>query len=129
VKLINKVQKLKDKIKKMRQSGLEEGGEYSIENLVFKTLRRNGYLNKLNNIGIESYDKEHTIYEKEDVDEEDTHGYEHEPYVTDAGIPMGFEGWSSETVPSGIGGGDFSSDYSSDFSLEESLKRNLRNLK
>ena len=35
------------KIKKYRQSGLEEGGEFSIENLVFKFLRRNGYIGKL----------------------------------------------------------------------------------
>ena len=35
------------KIKKYRQSGLETGGEFSIENLVFKYLRRNGYIGKL----------------------------------------------------------------------------------
>lgn len=35
------------KIKKYRQSGLEKGGEFSIENLVFKFLRRNGYIGKL----------------------------------------------------------------------------------
>ena len=35
------------KIKKYRQSGLEKGGEFSIENLVFKYLRRNGYIGKL----------------------------------------------------------------------------------
>jgi hypothetical protein len=38
---------LKDKIKKFRQSGLKKGGEYSIENLVFKILRNSGYLGKL----------------------------------------------------------------------------------
>lgn len=36
-----------DRIKAMRKCGLEEGGEYSIENLAFKLLRRNGYLEKL----------------------------------------------------------------------------------
>jgi len=39
--------KYKDKLKKYRTSGLEEGGEYSDENLVFKVLRRNGYIEKL----------------------------------------------------------------------------------
>lgn len=39
--------KLKDKIKKMRQSGLEKNGEYSVENLTFKILRNTGYLEKL----------------------------------------------------------------------------------
>lgn len=38
---------VKDKIKKFRSSGLERGGEYSYENLVFKFLRRNGYIQKL----------------------------------------------------------------------------------
>jgi predicted nucleotidyltransferase len=41
---------LKLKIKKFRQSGLESGGEYSYENLTFKLLRRNGYIQKLMNI-------------------------------------------------------------------------------
>jgi len=36
-----------ERIKKMRQCGLDEGGEYSVENLAFKLLRRNGYLEKL----------------------------------------------------------------------------------
>lgn len=35
------------KIKKMRQSGLETEGEFALENLVFKMLRRNGYIAKL----------------------------------------------------------------------------------
>ena len=41
------IDKIKDKIKRMRKAGLEKGGEYSVENLVFKTLRGNGYLDKL----------------------------------------------------------------------------------
>lgn len=41
------VGKYKDKLKKYRTSGLEKGGEYSNENLVFKVLRRNGYIEKL----------------------------------------------------------------------------------
>jgi hypothetical protein len=44
---LEKHKNLKDKIKKYRQSGLDENGEYSIENLVFKVLRNNGYLEKL----------------------------------------------------------------------------------
>lgn len=38
---------LRKKIKEFRQSGLESGGEYSYENLTFKLLRRNGYIEKL----------------------------------------------------------------------------------
>jgi len=38
---------LKKKIRDFRKSGLETGGEYSTENLAFKDLRNNGYLQKL----------------------------------------------------------------------------------
>jgi predicted nucleotidyltransferase len=44
---INKHEKLKEKIKKYRQTGLDTAGEYSIENLVFKILRNSGYLEKM----------------------------------------------------------------------------------
>ena len=48
---------LKAKIKKFRQSGLESGGEYSYENLTFKLLRRNGYIEKLMGIKTSLRDK------------------------------------------------------------------------
>jgi predicted nucleotidyltransferase len=41
------IEGLRKKIKEFRQSGLETGGEYSYENLTFKLLRRNGYIQKL----------------------------------------------------------------------------------
>ena len=37
----------KNKLKKFRLAGLKKGGEMSLENLVFKVLRRNGYIDKL----------------------------------------------------------------------------------
>lgn len=46
----NKIlKKYKEKLKKYRTCGLEKGGEYSDENIVFKILRRNGYIEKLYN--------------------------------------------------------------------------------
>jgi hypothetical protein len=45
--VVKEIDVLKEKIKKFRQSGLEKGGEYSYENLTFKLLRRNGYIDKL----------------------------------------------------------------------------------
>lgn len=45
--IIEKIDKVKDKLKKYRSCGLEKEGEYSYENLVFKFLRRNGYIQKL----------------------------------------------------------------------------------
>lgn len=44
---IKKHDALKNKIKKYRQTGLDNRGEYSTENLVFKILRNSGYLEKL----------------------------------------------------------------------------------
>lgn len=41
--------KLKEKIQTMRKSGLQNAGEFSVENLAFKTLRNTGYLQKLSN--------------------------------------------------------------------------------
>ena len=41
------IDKYNDKLRKYRTCGLQSGGEYSDENLVFKVLRRNGYLEKL----------------------------------------------------------------------------------
>jgi hypothetical protein len=44
---IEKIGSLQDKLKDYRGVGLEKEGEYSYENLVFKFLRRNGYIQKL----------------------------------------------------------------------------------
>ncbi len=45
-----------ERLKRYRKTGLESGGVYSVENLVFKVLRRNDYLEKLNNVRTDSYD-------------------------------------------------------------------------
>lgn len=50
-------EKLLEKIKKMRKSGLADGGEFSVENLVFKKLRDNGVIEKLMKVKKEDYDK------------------------------------------------------------------------
>ncbi len=49
---------LKDKIKRMRQSGLDKGGEFSVENLAFKVMRRNGYLEKLSDKVVDATDQD-----------------------------------------------------------------------
>lgn len=49
--------KLVKKIKKFRQSGLEENGIYSNENLAFKYLRNNGSIGVLHDTRNSSYDK------------------------------------------------------------------------
>lgn len=50
-------QKIKDKIARMRKSGLDKEGIYSPENLAFKMLRNSGLLEKLSSLKILSYDK------------------------------------------------------------------------
>lgn len=44
---LDKFKHLKDKIKNMRSSGIQKGGEFSLENLIFKELRNRGYLDKI----------------------------------------------------------------------------------
>lgn len=56
-------EKLLDKIKRMRKAGLEEGGEYSVENLVFKKLRDNGIIGKLMKIKKDNMDKNLSLEE------------------------------------------------------------------
>jgi hypothetical protein len=46
---------------RFRKCGLEDSGEFSPENLAFKALRRNGYLEKLGDLSREAYDKMMTI--------------------------------------------------------------------
>jgi len=43
------IERVKDKITKMRKAGLERAGEWSTENLVFKELRREGVIDQLAN--------------------------------------------------------------------------------
>lgn len=50
-------EQLLDKIYKMRKSGLEEVGEFSTENMAFKLLRNEGYMDKLKNLKKEQVDK------------------------------------------------------------------------
>tara|TARA_B100001123_G_scaffold297659_3_gene331999 strand:- start:5938 stop:6792 length:855 start_codon:yes stop_codon:yes gene_type:complete len=60
---IDEIDELKRKIKRMRQGGLEKGGEYSTENLTFKVLRRTGYLGRLFKLRREEYDKQFSLKE------------------------------------------------------------------
>lgn len=51
------VKRIWEKVKKLRQSALEEEGEYGVGNLVFKLLRRNGYIGKLMKLRKKAYEK------------------------------------------------------------------------
>lgn len=58
------VKLIKDKLKKYRLSGLQSGGEMGLQNLVFKVLRRNGYIEKLYNIPTNLIDKKLSLKER-----------------------------------------------------------------
>jgi len=62
-KLIRSIKNLKEKIKKLRQTGLDREGEYSYENIAFKVLRRMEFLDKLSELETLAYDKSLTLDE------------------------------------------------------------------
>ena len=57
------LEKIKEKLKNYRKSGLEKEGEFSYENLVFKFLRRSGHIEKLFNMLNKTTNKELSIKE------------------------------------------------------------------
>jgi hypothetical protein len=64
IDITDEVNDVRRKIKRFRQSGLDNGGEYSYENLTFKLLRRNGYIKKLMDLRKESINKELSVGEE-----------------------------------------------------------------
>lgn len=56
--LIDRIKKVWKKIKDGRKAGLEKEGEFSTENLVFKLLRRNEYIDRLMQVRKKAYDKQ-----------------------------------------------------------------------
>jgi hypothetical protein len=60
-----RIDALKVKIRKMRQSGLETSGEYSVENLAFKVLRNTEYIKRLYDRAVEEFDKSLSIENEE----------------------------------------------------------------
>lgn len=61
---IETVQAAWDDIKRMRKAGLASNGEFSAENLVFKMLRSQGWIEKLQNYIFELQDKELSIEQR-----------------------------------------------------------------
>ena len=57
------IERLKKKIKNMRQSGLDKDGEYGVDNLAFKLLRNEGDIEKLYKAGTEATDTELSLDE------------------------------------------------------------------
>lgn len=66
--VVDKVKKLKDYIKRMRNAGLEKGGEMALENLVFKVLRRTNFMDQLDAFKAKAYDKLMSVAEAAPID-------------------------------------------------------------
>ncbi len=54
--ILDAIDRLKAKIRNMRQSGLEGAGQFSVENLAFKVLRRSEELKRLSDLKVQAYD-------------------------------------------------------------------------
>lgn len=68
---MKRVEKVWDKIKRMRDIGLDsKNGEISPENIAFKILRNNGYLDKLSKINTKTINRWLTLNEASDKKEE-----------------------------------------------------------
>ena len=67
--VVDKVEFIKDKIKKYRTAGLENGGEFSMENIVFKVLRRTPFMDILDSFKAKAYDTLMSVEEVKSLDE------------------------------------------------------------
>ncbi len=67
--VVDKVSTLKDKIKKYRTAGLENGGEFSMENIVFKVLRRTPFMDILDSYKAKAYDTLMSVEEIKSINE------------------------------------------------------------
>lgn len=71
----NKVYKIFDKLKTMRSEGLEsDKKEMSSGNIIYKIIRRAGYIDKIWDIYNSSYDKVNSINERKEINEAQSRG-------------------------------------------------------
>lgn len=56
------IDQFRDKLRLMRQSSIQDRGEFSLENLVFKELRNDGYIEKLISYSRNSLDQRLSLY-------------------------------------------------------------------
>jgi hypothetical protein len=55
--ILDSIDRLRAKIRRMRKAGLEGAGQYSVENLAFKVLRRSEELGRLSALKAKAYDE------------------------------------------------------------------------
>jgi hypothetical protein len=59
------IEEFMKKLRRLRQSGLDKGGEFSTNNLAFKILRNEGWLDKLVELKTKIFDRELSVEEEE----------------------------------------------------------------
>ena len=75
---LKRISQLADKIKKMRQTGLEAHGEFGPENLAFKMLRSQGLIKQLYDARNAAKDRELSLKERRQPNSIFTYGFKHE---------------------------------------------------
>jgi predicted nucleotidyltransferase len=62
---VGAMEQLKDKLRRMRRSGLDTEGEFGVENLSFKILRNMGYIDRLHRATVDQQDVELSLQENQ----------------------------------------------------------------
>jgi len=76
-----KLEEMLERIYDMRQAGLDKKGEFSEENIIFKILRAQGYLDRIRDAARKMYDSERSLDEMEKLD--DGIGVDTDGHLTD----------------------------------------------
>lgn len=72
---VDKMKKVMEDVRNIRRTGLDKSGEFSSENIVFKMLRKFGYIDRLKDATHDVYDREMTLTEKLDDKKDLVIGY------------------------------------------------------
>lgn len=100
-KQLKSAEKLKNKLGGLRAIGLAKSGEYSNENLIYKTLRKAGYLDKLGETKDAAFDANLTINESKKVIKEQREVISNlgvTPIVHKLKVQKGIDGMTPEKV-------------------------------
>ncbi len=100
-KQLKSAEKLKNKLGGLRAIGLAKDGEYSNENLIYKTLRKTGYLDKLGDTKDAAFDAKLTMNESKKVIKEQREVVSNlgvTPIVHKLKVQKGIDGMTPEKI-------------------------------
>ena len=114
--------KLRDIIKKYRQAGLEAHGEFGAENLAFKALRANGYMDQLYDLLNSLQDREFSIENEEVLDEVSMSPGALSDFAKNPIAQAMTAGFEAEMIVPGLAGDDDTGDDSEpDYDMDEPM--------